>query len=39
MPKCERFRCFFKPTSFLTKNVSKESTDFGENGKYKLFVS
>ena len=34
MPKCKKILHFFKSTSFLTKNVSKESTDSGENGKH-----
>ena len=38
MPYCKKFRCFFKSTSFLTKNVSKESTDSGENGKQTICV-
>ena len=38
MPKF-KFWCFFKSGSLLTKNVSEESTDSGENGKHKLFVS
>ena len=39
MPQCKKLRFFFKSTSFRTKNVSKESTDSGENGKHKLFAS
>ena len=37
MPTC-KFRCFFKSASFLTKNVSEESTDSGENGKQTICV-
>ena len=39
MPKFKEFLCFFESTSFLNKNVLKEITDSGENGKHKLIVS